>query len=182
MRRSSEFGESLDYFHWKFMFSTSDKCFQSFIEATRSVRFNTQESWPGSSILALSAQDQNVQVQFRHQELYGIHRETPIAAQMFVLWGARFYEGDEATDNVEEFYGDIYAMSSLTSKAHYSYLPLIPRLRLLYANKMYAAKMCYPETLYSRPWADGVRDVWEGNAMREYKESGTCLSFSNVDG
>ena len=95
----------------------------------------------------------------------------------------RFYEGDDAqaTDNVEEFYGDIQMMSSLTPKAQYSYLPLIPRLRLLYANKMYAAKMRYPETLYSKPWRDGVRDVWEANAMRKYKESGTYNSLSTTD-
>jgi len=94
---------------------------------------------------------------------------------------ARFYEADGGNDNVEEFYGDIYTMSALTPKAQYSYLPLIPRLRLLYANKTYAAKMRYPKTLYSRPWAAGVRDVWEGNAMREYKESGTrhCLSITD---
>ena len=69
---------------------------------------------------------------------------------------ARFYEEDQATNNAEEFYSDIYVMASLTPKVQYSYLPLIPCLRLLYANETYAAKMCYPETLYSHPWPDGV--------------------------
>src|SRR5437762_6474678 len=74
-------------------------------------------------------------------------------------------------------YSDGYvAMQALIYR--YSYLSLILRLRLLYANKTYAAKICYPETRYSRPWAAGVRDVWEGNAIREYKESGICYCLS----
>ena len=37
MQCSSEFGESLDYFHWKFKFNTSDNSFNDLIETTRSV-------------------------------------------------------------------------------------------------------------------------------------------------
>jgi hypothetical protein len=84
---------------------------------------------------------------------------------------ARFFEGDgEAAGH--EFYSDIFEMSKLQPKAQYSYLPLIPRLRLLYANKDYAGKLRYPSTLEAEPWLDGVRDVWDGEMMRKWKSEG----------
>ena len=63
-------------------------------------------------------------------------------------------------------------MSKLKCKAQYSYLPLIPRLRLLYANKEYARKMRYPTTLESEPWLEGVRDVWDGEMIKKWKGEG----------
>lgn len=78
---------------------------------------------------------------------------------------------DEIIDEIEEFYSNINACISLTPKAEYSYLPLIPRLRLLYANKTYSAKIRYPQrTLEANPWENGVRDVWEGEARRNGKK------------
>lgn len=81
----------------------------------------------------------------------------------------------EASDSPEEFYNDLTILNSLTPRATYSYIPIIPRLRLLYANKEYSKKMRYPRELESTPWADGlsgVRDVWEGNMMQKWKDAG----------
>lgn len=80
---------------------------------------------------------------------------------------ARFFEEDGEAE--QEFYSDVYQMSKLQSKAQYSYLSLIPRLRLLYVNKDYACEMRYPITLGSESWLDGVRDVWDGELMRKWK-------------
>ena len=57
-------------------------------------------------------------------------------------------------------------------RALYSYIPLIPQLKLLYANPEYSLKMRYPSTLTEKPWDDGIRDMWEGNAMRFWKRKG----------
>ena len=84
---------------------------------------------------------------------------------------ARFFEEDGEVAG-QEFYSDIYQMSKLQSKAQYLYLPLIPRLRLHYANKDYARKMRYPIILESEPWLDGVRDIWDGEMMRKWKREG----------
>ena len=64
------------------------------------------------------------------------------------------------------------SLSQLTPCAVYSYLPLIPRLKLLYANREYARKMRYPSTLIENPWEDGIRDIWEGDALKHWKEMG----------
>ena len=56
----------------------------------------------------------------------------------------------------------------LKPRAVYRYLPLIPRLKLLYANKDYSKRMRYPNNLCASPWeeGDGVRDIWEGEEVR----------------
>jgi hypothetical protein len=84
---------------------------------------------------------------------------------------------DETTDDDEEFYPDLLFCKSLTPRATYSYIPIIPRLKLLYANRTYSKKMRYPKWgLTDEPWLDGlsgVRDVWEGKMMKQWKEAGT---------
>lgn len=181
MQCSSEFGESLNYFHWKFKFNTSDNAFNHLLKRLEVSGVNLKKHGQVRrylhSILGIKMCKYDSCIN-TCMAFTGKHR---LRRKCLYCGETRFYEGDEATENVEEFYDDIYAMSSLTPKANYSYLPLIPRLRLLYANKTYAAKMRYPETLYSHPWAAGVRDVWEGNAMREYKESGARYYLSITD-
>jgi hypothetical protein len=59
-----------------------------------------------------------------------------------------------------------------TPSAIYSYLPLIPRLKLMYANRDYARKMQYPSTLIEDPWAAGIRDIWEGEVMKHWRSQG----------
>jgi hypothetical protein len=88
----------------------------------------------------------------------------------------RFYgEVDDGSD----FYLDEGVFANLKHKAEYSYLPLIPRLKLLYANPHWAEKMRYGSDLWKTPWVnedgsigDRLRDVWGGTAMRKLKERG----------
>jgi hypothetical protein len=63
-------------------------------------------------------------------------------------------------------------------RAVYRYLALIPRLKLLYANKDYSKRMRYPEELLADRGVNNgnftsVRDVWEGKRMTELKAQGT---------
>lgn len=72
---------------------------------------------------------------------------------------ARFVE---TSDNVEEFYTNSIILNSLTPKIIYSYIPIIPHLRLLYANKEYSKKMRYPRELMITSWINELsrlRDV-----------------------
>lgn len=82
----------------------------------------------------------------------------------------------EASDSPDEFCMDPTLLNSLTPKATFSYIPIIPRLRLLYANKEYSKKMRYPRELETTRRADGlpgVRDVWEGIMMQKWKDAGS---------
>ena len=89
----------------------------------------------------------------------------------------RFYgEVDDGSD----FYPNEGTFANLKCKAEYSYLPLIPRLKLLYANPHWAEKMRYGSNLWKTPWVNedgsigsGLRDVWDGAAMKKLKERGT---------
>ena len=87
---------------------------------------------------------------------------------------ARFYEDDE---DECPFYSDIQEYAAFSPRAVYRYLPIIPRLKLLYANPTYSAKMRYPKALLDDPWEEGIRDVWEGDAMKHLREQGgyTCI-------
>lgn len=171
MKRSSDYGESLDYFYWKFKYNTSDNSFTDLVK-----RLN-------ASGIQLKTQGQIHRYLNRVLEIEMDRYDCCINNCMAftgldtmrrrcILCGeARFFEDDGEVAG-QEFYSDIYQMSKLQSKAQYSYLPLIPRLRLLYANKDYARKMRYPATLESEPWLDGVRDVWDGEMMRKWKRQG----------
>lgn len=67
----------------------------------------------------------------------------------------RFFEGDAGDDT----FPDIQSFSQLTPRALYEYIPLVPRLRLLYANPVSALEMRYPTKLLNTPWElneDGV--------------------------
>lgn len=83
----------------------------------------------------------------------------------------------ETVDNAEELFPNIHFCQLLTPRAQYSYIPIIPRLKLLYANKSYSEKMRYPKRgVIDVPWHDGlsgIRDVWEGKMMKQWKEAGT---------
>jgi hypothetical protein len=50
-------------------------------------------------------------------------------------------------------------------------MPIIPRLKLLYAHSDSAAKMKYPRELADMTW-DGLRDIWDGDGMKHWKVAG----------
>ena len=81
---------------------------------------------------------------------------------------------DSELESDDEMFPDINSFSHLKSRAVYEYIPLIPRLRLLYANSESAKKMRYPKTLLDVPWSDGdgIRDVWDGRAIRHWRALG----------
>jgi hypothetical protein len=81
----------------------------------------------------------------------------------------RFHEN--LSPDIDKF-PDTESYSHLTPKAVYTYMPIIPRLKLLYAHPDSAAQMKYPQEL-SETW-DGRRDVWDGNAMKYWKALGTA--------
>ena len=161
MWHSSEFGESLRYFHWKFKFNTSDNAFNHLLKRLEVSDVNLKKHGQVHRYLYSMLSIKMWKYDFCINNCMTFTGKHRLGCKCLYYGEARLYEGDEATENIEEFYGDICMMSSLTPKAHYLYLPLIPHLRLLYANKTYATKMRYQETLYSRPCAAGVRDVWE---------------------
>ena len=79
-----------------------------------------------------------------------------------------------------EFFADEYEYLDLIPRATYCYIPLISRLKLLYANPESAVEMRYPKRLSEMPWAknddgvheEGIRDIWDGQIMRHWKQRG----------
>jgi len=88
-----------------------------------------------------------------------------------LCWEFRYFEGDNE-EAQGEFYSDILQMFKRQAKAHFLYLPIIPRLRLLFANKHYAQILCYPTTLEDEPWPEGLHDVWDAEMMKKWKREG----------
>jgi len=78
--------------------------------------------------------------------------------------------------DVPDFYENLEDIAKLTPRGTFTYIPLIPRLRLIYANKRWSRKMRYPKQLRETPWADGlegVRDVWDAEMMRQWVAKGS---------
>src|SRR5271169_323160 len=171
MQRSSEYGESLDYFHWKFKYNTSDNSFTELVGRLHAsgIHLKTQDQIRRYLNRLLQIGTRKYDCCINNCRAFTgpdrMHRRCILCGE------ARFFEDDREAAG-QEFYNDIYQMSKLKSKAQYSYLPLIPRLRLLYANKDYARKMRYPAALQSEPWLDGVWDVWDGEMMGKWKREG----------
>jgi hypothetical protein len=92
---------------------------------------------------------------------------------------SRFIEdGDTVMD---DFFANEEDLAFLTPRAVFEYIPLIPRLQLLYAHPIYAEKMRYPHTLWDDPWDDGIRDLWEGQIMKDFKANGMNTFISNAN-
>src|SRR5947207_13758623 len=95
--------------------------------------------------------------------------------------GLQFIEPDGAFDEDLIFYPSFQSYANLKPRAVFTYMPIIPRLKLLYANETYSLKMRYPTTLFAEdstmahndeePGAEdekweGIRDIWEGEVMK----------------
>ena len=73
-----------------------------------------------------------------------------------------------------EYFTSEQQFASMTAQASYKYLPIIPRLKLLYANPEWSQKMRYPRSMLNEPSEDGIADVWEGKRMQDLKHRGTA--------
>src|SRR5208282_3395370 len=61
----------------------------------------------------------------------------------------RFVEPDGVVEDDSLFYPDFELYTTLKARAVFIYIPIIPRLKLLYANQTWSGKMRYPSTLNS---------------------------------
>ena len=86
---------------------------------------------------------------------------------------SRFHGDNDPAIQDNEFFANLAAYSKLQPRALYSYIPLTPRLKLLYANPISAAKMLYRTRLEEESWDEGIRDVWEGARMTKLKAEGS---------
>jgi len=73
-----------------------------------------------------------------------------------------------------EYFTSEQQFANMTAQASYTYLPIIPRLKLLYANPEWSQKMRYPRSMLNEPSEDGIADVWEGKRMQDLKHRGTA--------
>lgn len=164
----TDWAETLRYFSWKIRSNTSDIAYDA-------LRHELVKS--GRTIKSLKATRNYL------QRLLGIHVQTyhRCIRNCLVFAGDNLLERKCRFCGVSRFFkvdatgasfDNPLSYSQLTPRAVYSYIPLIPRLKLLYANREYAKKMRYPTTLNETPWEDGIRDVWEGEAIKHWKEKG----------
>lgn len=98
----------------------------------------------------------------------------------------RFVEPDGVVEDDPLFYPDFESYATLKARAAFTYIPIIPRLKLLYANQTWSEKMRYPLTFNSEKPASAneeesesneekwerVRDLWEGEKMKKLKAEG----------
>jgi hypothetical protein len=82
----------------------------------------------------------------------------------------RFWKDNPQTG--DDYFPNRSAYANLKPRATYPYIPLIPRLKVLAADKDSAEEMMYPWQLRNNPWKDGVRDVWDGEMMKKWISEG----------
>jgi len=87
---------------------------------------------------------------------------------------ARFRE-DNGKASLPEFFTAEAEFSDFTPSVYFDYIPLIPRLKLLFAIPSLAKKMCYAADLRKTPSPDVIRDVWDADAMRFWQSKGIGL-------
>ena len=164
----SEWTETLRYFSWKIKSNTSDIAYNA-------LRNELEKS--GRKIESLKATRNYLEglLGLHIQEYHRCVNNCLIFAGDDLLKRncrfcevSRFFEDDPAIADFD----DSLSYSQLTPRAVYSYMPLTPRLKLLYANPEYAKKMRYPKTLRDTQWEDGIRDIWEGRAMKHWMNKG----------
>ena len=77
------------------------------------------------------------------------------------------FVGDNSDPKEATSFLNVQSYSRLVPKAMFEYIPIIPRLKLLYANEKYAEKMRYPKGLREDVWIEGIR-IWDGDVMKEW--------------
>ena len=171
MRPSLQWAETLRYFQYKCETNTSDRSYERL----------RKELWEsGREVAGLRSTRSYLQSQLGI-DIHVYHRcikncmvfidKDNLRRRCRFCRTSRFIGDTVAPDNEDEFFPDQHSFINRRPRATYSYLPLIPRLKLLYANAISAAKMRYPRTLNEEPW-DGIRDIWDGGAMKGLKEAG----------
>jgi hypothetical protein len=138
MNRSPLYGESFDYLNWKFKYNISDN---SYVDLLKHL---------SSSGLHLKGRRE---IQRYLSRLLGIRRTKydccinncmaftgpdKLWRRCILCGEMRFHEVKGEEEIAGEFYMDSQEMLGLQVRAVYSYLPLIPQLRLLYTNRDYA--------------------------------------------
>jgi hypothetical protein len=86
-------------------------------------------------------------------------------------------------DQSSDPFPDTQSYSHLRPRAVYQYMPISPRLQLLYANRNSALQMKYPEELANDMNWDGesIRDIWDGDMMKHWKAEGCYISRLGID-
>lgn len=77
----------------------------------------------------------------------------------------RFVEPKDTFEDDIIFYPDFQSYEALKPRAVFIYIPLIPRLKLLYANTTMTTKMRYPSSL--KPQHRTAEDIDESNSNPE---------------
>ena len=161
---SPEWAKTLRYFWWKSYSNTSDRQYELLL----------------AELPRLEHQIQSIKVTWHYLQaqlrIYIQEHHCCISNCMvfigsnFLRWKCQFchiprFVKDNPPQNnglQAEFFPneEVYqCFLSLKLMAIYSYIPLIPRLKLLYANPNFTAKMRYPTTLLTEPWHEGFQDI-----------------------
>lgn len=164
----SEWTETLRCFYWKSRYNTSDAAYNSLREELElsDIRIRSLKATRHylQALLGLK-----IQKYHRCVNNCLVFTGNDRLQRKCRLCGEPRFVGDDAASAA---FDSPLSYLHLRPSAVYSYLPLIPRLKLMYANRDYARKMRYPSTLIENPWEDGIRDVWEGEAMKHWKTKG----------
>lgn len=164
----NEWNDTLRYFYWKIKYNISDAAYDSLREELGLSHIRIRGLKTTRRYLQALL---GIKIQEYHRCVNNclVFTGTDSLQRKCRLCGEPRFFGD---DIPEATFDSPLSYSRFTPSAVYSYLPLIPRLKLMYANRDYAKKMQYPSTLIEKPWEDGIRDIWEGEAMKHWKANG----------
>jgi hypothetical protein len=172
MKRPPLYGESLDYLHWKFKYNTSDNSYVDLLKRLSASGLHLKGHRETHRYLSRLLGIQRTKYDCCVNNCIAFTGPDILRRRCTLCGELRFHKKGEEAEIDSEFYDDKQQLLGLQARASYSYLPLIPRLRLLYANKSSATKLRYPAGLELNPWEDGVRDVWDGEVMKELSGEG----------
>jgi hypothetical protein len=174
MNRSPIYGESLDYLNWKFKYNTSDNSYVDLLKHLSTSGLHLKSHRETHHYLSKLFGIQRTKYDCCVNNCMAFTGPDKLRRRCILCGEARFHKVEGEEEINDEFYMDSQELVGLRARSVYFYLPLIPRLRLLYANGDYSEKMRYPASLELEPWEEGVRDVWDGQIMKSLSGEGLC--------
>lgn len=167
---SPDWEESMTFLYWKCNYACSDTGYGELLDRLASLNVHIHSLRASRNYL-----ESHFNIHIQQFDRYinncmvfiGKHK---LLRRCYYCKAPRFLESPEAASQGD--FLDMESYANLKPRAVYSFIPLIPRLKLLYANPEYARKMRYRRTLMETPWNIGIRDVWDGRAMRHWKAEG----------
>jgi len=166
---SRRWEQSLRYFRWKLTSKVSDTAFE---DLRKNLIQDGVEIYDLRAIRSYLCEQLGIERRRYHCCPTGCIAYTKQYANMRECPHCRIPRYYESLELVEAALNGTGPFTDLTPRGYYDYIPVIERLRQLFAIPEYAEKMRYASRLRREKDEEVMRDIWDADGMKHWETKG----------